>query len=187
MSTIPAEYPKLLQPLIDNHADVVYGSRFLSTGPHRVLYFWHYVGNKALTLLSNIFTNHNLTDMETGYKVFRKSIIDKITIEEKRFGFEPEITAKVSKIKDVRVYEVGISYFGRTYAEGKNIGWRDGIRALICIIKYNLRLSQVNIRMTFSFSGIIQQFTAFCKKHRRITLHYRCCSICITRSNSLLS
>ncbi|HEX3019543.1 MAG TPA: glycosyltransferase family 2 protein [Chitinispirillaceae bacterium] len=135
----PNEYPKLLQPLIDGHADVVYGSRFLSTGPHRVLYFWHFVGNTALTLLSNMFTNHNLTDMETGYKVFKKSILDQITIEEKRFGFEPEITAKVAKLKGVRVYEVGISYFGRTYEEGKKIGWKDAFRAFICILKYNIR------------------------------------------------
>lgn len=140
----PNEYPKLLQPLLDGHADVVYGSRFLSTGPHRVLYFWHYVGNKSLTLLSNMFTNHNLTDMETGYKVFRKSVIDQISIEEKRFGFEPEITAKVSKLKNVRVYEVGISYFGRTYEEGKKIGLKDAFRALICILKYNLRPGRGN-------------------------------------------
>ncbi len=135
----PDEYTALLQPLVDGHADVVYGSRFLSTGPHRVLYFWHSVGNKALTLLSNMFSNHNLTDMETGYKVFRKSVLDQIVIEEKRFGFEPEITAKVAKLKNVRIYEVGISYFGRTYDEGKKIGWKDALRAFICIIKYNLR------------------------------------------------
>jgi glycosyltransferase involved in cell wall biosynthesis len=135
----PGEYPVLLQPILDGHADVVYGSRFLSAGPHRVLYFWHFVGNKILTLLSNMFSNHNLTDMETGYKVFRKAVINQITIEEKRFGFEPEITAKISRLKDVRVYEVGISYFGRTYGEGKKIGLKDAFRALICIIKYNLR------------------------------------------------
>ena len=111
----PNEYPVLLQPIVDGHADVVYGSRFLSAGPHRVLYFWHFVGNKMLTLLSNMFSNHNLTDMETGYKVFKRSVISQITIEEKRFGFEPEITAKISKLKDVRMYDVGISYFGRTY------------------------------------------------------------------------
>ena len=135
----PNEYPVLLQPIVDGHADVVYGSRFLSAGPHRVLYFWHFVGNKMLTLLSNMFSNHNLTDMETGYKVFKRSVISQITIEEKRFGFEPEITAKISKLKDVRVYEVGISYFGRTYGEGKKIGLKDAFRALICILKYNLR------------------------------------------------
>lgn len=135
----PAEYPVLLEPLLCGHADVVYGSRFLSTGPHRVLYFWHSVANKLLTLLSNMLTNHNLTDMETGYKVFRKSVLDKITIEEKRFGFEPEITAKVAKLKDVRVYEVGVSYFGRTYEDGKKIGLKDAVRALVCILKYNLR------------------------------------------------
>ncbi len=135
----PNEYPVLLQPIIDGHADVVYGSRFLTAGPHRVLYFWHSVGNKLLTLLSNMFSNHNLTDMETGYKVFKNTVISQISIEEKRFGFEPEITAKISKLKEVRVYEVGISYFGRTYNEGKKIGLRDAFRAFVCIIKYNLR------------------------------------------------
>lgn len=135
----PNEYPILLQPILNGHADVVYGSRFLTSGPHRVLYFWHSVGNKMLTLLSNMFSNHNLTDMETGYKVFKKAIISQITIEENRFGFEPEITAKISKLAGVRVYEVGISYFGRTYGEGKKIGLKDAFRALICIIKYNLR------------------------------------------------
>jgi glycosyltransferase involved in cell wall biosynthesis len=134
----PGEMPNLLQPLLDDHADVVYGSRFLSTGPHRVLYFWHSVGNRFLTMLSNMFTNLNLTDMETGYKVFRKWVVEKITIEENRFGFEPEITAKIAKLKGIRIYEVGISYFGRTYKEGKKIGWKDGVRALICILKYNL-------------------------------------------------
>lgn len=134
----PNEYPDLLRPILDGYADVVYGSRFMSTGPHRVLYFWHYIGNKALTLLSNAFTNHNLTDMETGYKVFKKSVIDQIKIEEKRFGFEPEITAKIAKLKNIRVYEVGISYFGRTYDEGKKIGLKDAFRAFICILKYNV-------------------------------------------------
>jgi len=133
----PQEIPNLLRPLLDDHADVVYGSRFLSTGPHRVLYFWHSVGNAFLTMLSNMFTNLNLTDMETGYKVFRKWVVEKITIQENRFGFEPEITAKIAKLKGIRIYEVGISYFGRTYKEGKKIGWKDGIRALICILKYN--------------------------------------------------
>jgi glycosyltransferase involved in cell wall biosynthesis len=133
----PKEIPNLLRPLLDDHADVVYGSRFLSTGPHRVLYFWHSVGNAFLTMLSNMFTNLNLTDMETGYKVFRKWVVEQISIQENRFGFEPEITAKISKLKGIRIYEVGISYFGRTYKEGKKIGWKDGVRALICIIKYN--------------------------------------------------
>lgn len=133
----PREYPKLLEPILSGRADVVYGSRFMGGEPHRVLYFWHYAGNKFLTLCSNIFTNLNLTDMETCYKVFKKSVIDELTITENRFGFEPEITAKVAKLH-CRVYEVGISYSGRTYDEGKKISWRDGIRALVCIVKYNL-------------------------------------------------
>ena len=134
----PAEYPKLLQPILDGKADVVYGSRFMGEGPHRVLYFWHYMGNRFLTLCSNMFTNLNLTDMETCYKVFRREILDQIRIEENRFGFEPEITAKISKL-DCRIYEVGISYSGRTYGEGKKIGWRDGLRALWCILKYAVK------------------------------------------------
>jgi glycosyltransferase involved in cell wall biosynthesis len=132
----PQEYPKLLQPIIDGKADVVFGSRFLGSEAHRVLYFWHMVGNKLLTLLSNMATNLNLTDMETCYKVFRREVLQKITIEENRFGFEPEITAKIARL-GVRIYEVGISYSGRTYAEGKKIGWRDGFRALWVIFKYN--------------------------------------------------
>jgi glycosyltransferase involved in cell wall biosynthesis len=132
----PNEYPKLLQPIIEGRADVVFGSRFQGGQPHRVVYFWHMVGNKLLTLLSNMATNLNLTDMETCYKVFRRDVLQKITIEENRFGFEPEITAKVSKL-DVVIYEVGIGYYGRTYAEGKKIGWRDGFRALWAIFKYN--------------------------------------------------
>jgi glycosyltransferase involved in cell wall biosynthesis len=132
----PQEYPKLLQPILDGKADVVFGSRFLGSDAHRVLYFWHMVGNKLLTLLSNMATNLNLTDMETCYKVFRREVLQKITIEENRFGFEPEITAKVARL-GVRIYEVGISYAGRTYAEGKKIGWRDGFRALWVIFKYN--------------------------------------------------
>jgi glycosyltransferase involved in cell wall biosynthesis len=132
----PQEYPKLLQPIIDGKADVVFGSRFLGSDAHRVLYFWHMVGNKLLTLLSNMATNLNLTDMETCYKVFRREVLQKITIEENRFGFEPEITAKIARL-GVRIYEVGISYSGRTYAEGKKIGWRDGFRALWVILKYN--------------------------------------------------
>ncbi len=131
----PNEYPKLLKPILDGRADVVYGSRFLGSEEHRVLFFWHYVGNKFLTLLSNMLTNLNLTDMETGYKMFRAEIIKAIRIEENRFGFEPEITAKVAKMKS-RIYEVGISYSGRNYAEGKKVRWKDGIRALWCIVKY---------------------------------------------------
>ena len=134
----PAEYPKLIEPILDRRADVVFGSRFAGGQAHRVLYFRHMLGNRFLTLLSNIFTDLNLTDMETCYKVFRKEVIDQIKIEENRFGFEPEITAKIAKIKDIRIFEVGISYDGRTYSEGKKIGWRDGVRALWCILKYNL-------------------------------------------------
>jgi glycosyltransferase involved in cell wall biosynthesis len=133
----PHEYPRLLQPLIDGKADVVFGSRFSGGDAHRVVYFWHMVGNKFLTLLSNMATNVNLTDMETGYKVFRRDVIQRITIEENRFGFEPEITAKVARLR-VPLYEVGISYYGRTYEEGKKIGWRDGFRAIWAICKYNL-------------------------------------------------
>ena len=133
----PAEYPKLLAPILAGKADVVFGSRFQGGEPHRVFYFWHFVGNKILTLASNMFTNINLTDMETCYKVFKKTVLDRITISENRFGFEPEITAKVAKQK-CRIYEVGISYSGRSYEEGKKIGWRDGVRAFWCIVRYNL-------------------------------------------------
>jgi glycosyltransferase involved in cell wall biosynthesis len=133
----PDEYPKLLAPIERGDADVVFGSRFSGGEAHRVVYFWHMVGNKLLTLLSNMFTNLNLTDMETCYKAFKREVLQKITIEENRFGFEPEITAKVAKL-DVVIYEVGISYYGRTYKEGKKIGWRDGFRALYAILKYNL-------------------------------------------------
>ncbi len=132
----PQEYPRLIKPILDGKADVVYGSRFHGHEPHRVLFFWHYVGNRFLTLLSNMFTNLNLSDMETCYKVFRRALIQGIEIEEDRFGFEPEVTAKIARIPNVRIYEVGISYYGRTYAEGKKIGWKDGIRALYCIVKY---------------------------------------------------
>jgi glycosyltransferase involved in cell wall biosynthesis len=132
----PADYDALVSPIVDGNADVVYGSRFTSPGPHRVLYFWHSVGNKMLTTLSNAITNLNLTDMETCYKAFRREIIQSIELEEDRFGFEPEVTAKVARL-GVRIYEVGISYAGRTYAEGKKIGWRDGVRALLCIVKYS--------------------------------------------------
>jgi len=134
----PVEYPRLIKPILDDKADVVYGSRFTGSGPHRVLYFWHRVGNGALTLLSNMLTNLNLTDMETCYKVFRREIIQSFVIEEDRFGFEPEITAKVAHSK-CRVYEVGISYYGRTYEQGKKINWKDGVKAFLCILKYNLR------------------------------------------------
>jgi glycosyltransferase involved in cell wall biosynthesis len=134
----PQEYPKLLKPMLDGKADVVFGSRFMGADAHRVVYFWHMVGNRFLTLLSNMFTNLNLTDMETCYKLFRREVLAQIKIEENRFGFEPEITAKVSKLPECRIYEVGISYYGRTYAEGKKIGWRDGFRALYAIVKYNL-------------------------------------------------
>jgi glycosyltransferase involved in cell wall biosynthesis len=134
----PSEYPKLVEPILDGRADVVYGSRFVGSEAHRVLYFWHSVGNRALTLVSNMFTNLNLTDMETCYKVFRREVIQSFQIEESRFGVEPEITAKVARGR-WRVYEVGISYSGRTYEEGKKIGWRDGVRAIVCIVKYNLK------------------------------------------------
>lgn len=134
----PSEYPKLLAPILEGKADIVYGSRFSGGESHRVLYFWHSVGNRILTLLSNMLTDLNLTDMETCYKVFRTEIIKSIDIEEDRFGFEPEITAKVARGRH-RIYEVGVSYSGRTYAEGKKIGWRDGVRAIWCILKYNLR------------------------------------------------
>jgi glycosyltransferase involved in cell wall biosynthesis len=134
----PVEIPALMQPILADKADVVYGSRFVGGGPHRVLYFWHSIGNNMLTLASNMFTDLNLTDMETCYKLFRREVLQRLTIEEDRFGFEPEITAKIARM-GVRVYEVGISYSGRTYAEGKKIGWRDGVRAFYCIAKYNLR------------------------------------------------
>jgi glycosyltransferase involved in cell wall biosynthesis len=136
----PLEYPKLLKPILDNKADVVYGSRFIGGDSHRVLYFWHSLGNKFLTIMSNAFTNLNLTDMEVCYKVFRKSVIDQIDIEENRFGFEPEVTAKVAKL-NCRIYEVGISYYGRTYSDGKKINWRDGFRAIYVILKYGLQRS----------------------------------------------
>ncbi len=134
----PQEYNILLQPILDGFADVVFGSRFTGGHPHRILFFWHSIGNKGLTFLSNMFTNLNLTDMETCYKLFRRELIQPMDLKEKRFGFEPEVTAKMARIKGVRVYEVGISYYGRSYAEGKKIGWRDGFRAIWCILKYNL-------------------------------------------------
>ncbi|ALN99199.1 glycosyltransferase family 2 protein [Leptospira interrogans] len=134
----PFEIPEVIDPIYKGKADVVFGSRFLGGRPHRVVYYWHRLGNMVLTTLSNMFTNINLTDMETCYKAFRREIIQSIDIKENRFGFEPEITAKVAKIPDVRIFEVGISYYGRTYAEGKKIGWKDGFRAIYCILRYNL-------------------------------------------------
>lgn len=134
----PEEYNILLQPVIDGFADVVYGSRFIGGNAHRILFFWHTIGNRFLTLLSNMFSNLNLTDMETCYKLFRADIIKSIKLKEKRFGFEPEVTHKIARIKGIRIYEVGISYYGRTYEEGKKIGWKDGVKALFCIIKYGL-------------------------------------------------
>ena len=134
----PAEYNILLKPVLDGFADVVYGSRFMGGQPHRILFFWHSIGNKFLTLVSNMFTNLNLTDMETCYKLFKADILKGFDLKERRFGFEPEVTSRVSRIKDIRVYEVGISYYGRSYEEGKKIGWKDGFRAIYCILKYNL-------------------------------------------------
>lgn len=134
----PQEYNILLKPVIDGFADVVYGSRFVDGKPHRILFFWHTIGNNFLTFLSNIFTNLNLSDMETCYKLFKTNIIQNIKLKEKRFGFEPEVTAKISRVPKIRIYEVGISYYGRTYEEGKKIGWKDGFRALWCILKYNI-------------------------------------------------
>jgi glycosyltransferase involved in cell wall biosynthesis len=149
----PADYTLLLDPLIQGKADVVYGSRFLGAAPHRVLYFWHSVGNRLLTLLSNCLTNINLTDMETCYKVFRRDVIQSIQIEENRFGFEPEITVKVAK-RHLRIYEVGISYWGRTYEEGKKIGWRDGVRAVWCLLKYSIKEPVVAARRALPVESI---------------------------------
>lgn len=148
----PTDYPKLLAPLLSGDADVVYGSRFIGGNSHRVLYFWHSMGNKFLTLLSNMFTNLNLSDMETCYKVFKRTIIQSLPLQEKRFGFEPEVTALLAKIPNIRIYEVGISYFGRTYQEGKKIGWRDGFRAIYCILKYGpfYRLNRDKVNSTLS-------------------------------------
>ncbi|MEN9790761.1 MAG: hypothetical protein RLZZ63_419 [Gemmatimonadota bacterium] len=133
----PSDYPQMIQPILDGHAAVVFGSRFTGVGPHRVLYFWHYQGNRFLTLLSNMMTDLNLTDMETCFKAFRKDVLERLEIRENRFGVEPELTARVAKM-GVPIYEVSISYFGRTYAEGKKIGWRDGVRAIWCILRYNI-------------------------------------------------
>jgi glycosyltransferase involved in cell wall biosynthesis len=134
----PSEYNSLLKPILDGFADVVYGSRFIGGKPHRILFFWHTIGNKILTFASNMLSNLNLTDMETCYKLFRRETIQSIKLKENRFGFEPEVTAKIAKIPNIRIYEVGISYYGRTYEEGKKINWKDGFRAIYCIIKYNL-------------------------------------------------
>ncbi len=134
----PEEYNLLLKPVLDGFADVVYGSRFMGGNPHRILFFWHTLGNKFLTFLSNMFTNLNLTDMETCYKLFDTKMLQAISLQEKRFGFEPEVTAKISRVPKIRIYEVGISYYGRTYEEGKKIGWKDGFRAIYCILKYGL-------------------------------------------------
>ena len=134
----PSEYNILLKPILDGFADVVFGSRFAGGRPHRILFFWHTIGNNLLTFMSNMFTNLNLSDMETCYKLFRADMVKSLDLKENRFGFEPEVTAKISRVPNVRIYEVGISYYGRTYAEGKKIGWRDGFRAIYCILKYNL-------------------------------------------------
>lgn len=134
----PFEYNDLLKPIVDGEADIVYGSRFMGGKPHRILFFWHSIGNGLLTLMSNAMTNLNLTDMETCYKLFKADIIKGLDLKENRFGFEPEVTAKISRIPKIRIYEIGISYYGRTYEDGKKIGWKDGVRALYCILKYNL-------------------------------------------------
>lgn len=134
----PSEYNSLLKPILDGFADVVYGSRFTGGKPHRILFFWHTIGNNILTFMSNMLSNLNLTDMETCYKLFKRETIQSIKLQEKRFGFEPEVTAKIAKIPNIRIYEVGISYYGRTYEEGKKINWKDGFRAIFCIIKYNI-------------------------------------------------
>lgn len=134
----PEEYSDLLKPALNNKADVVYGSRFVGANPHRILFFWHSIGNRILTFLSNMFTNLNLTDMETCYKLFRTEIIRKLYLREKRFGFEPEVTAKIARVPGIRIYEVGISYYGRTYNEGKKINWKDGFRAIYCILRYTI-------------------------------------------------
>lgn len=155
----PAEYGTLLEPLVDGSADVVFGSRFLSGRPHRVLYFWHSVGNKTLTLLSNAFTNLNLTDMETCYKAFRKEVLDSFELEEDRFGVEPELTAKVAA-GGWRIYEVGISYSGRTYDEGKKIGWRDGVQALSCIVRYSPLMGRLRSRTTSTTASTASSTTA---------------------------
>jgi glycosyltransferase involved in cell wall biosynthesis len=138
----PGEYNTLLKPIVNGYADVVYGSRFMGGNAHRILFFWHSIGNRFLTFLSNMFSNLNLTDMETGYKMFRTDLIQRINLEEKRFGFEPEVTAKIAMVPGIRIYEVGISYYGRTFSEGKKIGWRDGVKAVWCIVKYSFHSSR---------------------------------------------
>lgn len=142
----PGEYNSLLKPVVNGFADVVYGSRFMGGNAHRILFFWHSIGNRFLTFLSNMFTNLNLTDMETGYKMFRTDVIQRIYLHEKRFGFEPEITAKIAMVPGIRIYEVGISYYGRTFAEGKKIGWKDGVKAIYCILKYSLIKTSLTIK-----------------------------------------
>jgi glycosyltransferase involved in cell wall biosynthesis len=144
----PGEYNTLLKPIINAQADVVYGSRFMGGNAHRILFFWHSIGNRFLTFLSNMFSNLNLTDMETGYKMFRTDLIQRIKLEEKRFGFEPEITAKIAMVRGIKIYEVGISYYGRTFAEGKKIGWRDGFKAIYCILKYSLFCTSTCLKTT---------------------------------------
>jgi glycosyltransferase involved in cell wall biosynthesis len=141
----PREYALLLRPILEGFADVVYGSRFMGGKPHRILFFWHTIGNRLLTFLSNMCTNLNLTDMETCYKLFRTDIIQSLPLKEKRFGFEPEVTARIARVPNIRIYEVGISYYGRTYAEGKHIGWKDGFRAIYCIVKYNFFASHARV------------------------------------------
>jgi len=141
----PEDYPAMLEPLREGTADVVYGSRFMGGKPHRILFFWHTIGNRLLTFLSNMCTNLNLTDMETCYKLFRTEIIQSLPLREKRFGFEPEVTARIAHLPKIRIYEVGISYYGRTYAEGKHIGWKDGVRAIYCIVKYNFFASDARV------------------------------------------
>ena len=149
----PGEYNTLLKPIVLGSADVVYGSRFMGGNPHRILFFWHSIGNKFLTFLSNLFSNLNLTDMETGYKLFRTNIIQRIQLDEKRFGFEPEITAKIAMVPGIRIYEVGISYYGRTFAEGKKIGWRDGVKAIYCIMKYSLFNTRIFANKNVNVTG----------------------------------
>ncbi|MCH2021954.1 MAG: glycosyltransferase family 2 protein [Saprospiraceae bacterium] len=154
----PVEYNTLLKPIIDGFADVVYGSRFIGGNPHRILFFWHSIGNKLLTFFSNMNTNLNLTDMETCYKLFNTKMLQQLKLKEKRFGFEPEVTAKIAKIDNVRIYEVGISYYGRTFADGKKINWKDGIRAIYCIVKYNPVKTVIN---TITISVLFSIFIAF--------------------------
>ena len=150
----PNEYNILIKPILDGFADVVFGSRFMGGKPHRVLFFWHTIGNKFLTMLSNMFTNLNLTDMETCYKLFNSSMLKSLNLTEKRFGFEPEVTAKISRVHKVRIYEVGISYYGRTYEEGKKIGWKDGVRAMWCVFKYGILLFSILITFKFKESNV---------------------------------